>query len=159
MEAMSLFNFRHRDVERGDVAAQPVAATWWSWRPYRRTVGPGGAVADAQQAAYVDGAHDARRDETDVARRAYREGERDGRRLESERHRGHPVLTVIVAILALVAIGYGFLSFQQGSFAGGGAVIDQKIAQLRGDAGQAGVASGQAVQNAGATITARSQAF
>jgi hypothetical protein len=90
------------------------------------------------------------------------EGYTQGRRnrqgvAERQPRRGHPVLATIVFLLAAITVGYGYLSSQAGSFAGGGAVIDQKIAAVRGDVGRAGEAGGQAVQNAGQRITNHSR--
>ena len=162
---MSLFNTRRRDAV--DTAPTVTSATataleppqrsaWWRRDFYRRNEPVAGTAGDA---AYIDGARDQHQVESDLERRAYRKGELDGRRLEANRRRGHPALATIVFLIALAGVAYGYLSFEQGSFSGGGAVIDGKIAQLRGQAGQAGVASGQAVQNAGADITAHGQAL
>jgi len=125
---------------------------WWRWSSYRRN-----AVTRPQQAAYPEGVAAADQAQTGRRRGAYRAGERDGQRFEARRHRGHPVLATLVVLVALAGVGYGYLSWQQGSFAAGGAVIDEKLAEVRGGASQAGVAGGQAVQKAGAAIATKSQ--
>jgi hypothetical protein len=127
---------------------------WWRWSAYRRN-----AVNTPQQVAYAEGVAAADQGQTSRRRGAYRAGERDGQRIEARRHRGHPVLATLLVLVALAGVGYGYLSWQEGSFAAAGAVIDAKIAEVRGAASQAGVVGGQAVQNAGADIAKKSQAI
>lgn len=56
--------------------------------------------------------------------RAYEKGRRD----ERARHRGHPILSLAVAIIALVGGAMLFLAAREGSFAQGGRVMDAQIA-------------------------------
>jgi hypothetical protein len=127
---------------------------WWRWNSYRRN-----AVTSPREATYAGGVSDADPVQTRRRRSAYRAGERDGQGIEARRHRGHPVLATLLVLVALAGVGYGYLSWQEGSFAAGGAVIDAKIAEVRGGASQIGVTGGQAVQKAGEDITTKSQSI
>jgi hypothetical protein len=120
-----------------------VRRPWWRANAYRRH----DIVRDGQAELGLE-----KRGE------GYAEGRRGGEDLPARSpRRGHPVLATIVFLLAAITVGYVYLSYQAGSFAGGGALIDQKIAAVRGDVGRAGEASGQAVQNAGQRITNHSR--
>ena len=131
-----------------------VRQPWWRWNPYRRD--------DAVRIERAQVEQD-RVGQTRIDREGRSEGYVEGRRDEraavvrQARRRGHPVLATIVFLLAAITVGYGYLSYEAGSFAGGGAMIDDKIAEMRGDVGRAGEVSGQAVQNAGARITDHSR--
>jgi hypothetical protein len=52
-----------------------------------------------------------------------------GRRDERARHRSHPILTLVVAVIALVGGAMIFLAAREGSFARGGQVMDAQLAQ------------------------------
>ena len=52
-----------------------------------------------------------------------------GRRDERARHRSHPVLTLVVAVIALLGGAMIYLAAREGSFARGGMVMDHQIAQ------------------------------
>ena len=52
-----------------------------------------------------------------------------GRRDERARHRSHPILGLMVAVVALVGGAVLFLAAREGSFADGGRVMDAQIAQ------------------------------
>jgi len=51
-----------------------------------------------------------------------------GRRDERGRHRSHPVLTMVVAVIALVGGAMIYLAAREGSFARGGQVMDSQLA-------------------------------
>lgn len=61
---------------------------------------------------------------------AYAKGVKD----ERARHRSHPFLTVVVALVAVVGGAMLFLAAREGSFASGGQVMDAKIAQASAQA-------------------------
>jgi len=61
--------------------------------------------------------------EADVEK-AYEKGRRD----ERARHRSHPILGLMVAVVALVGGAMLFLAAREGSFAQGGRVMDAQIA-------------------------------
>lgn len=72
---------------------------------------------------------------------AYEKGRRD----ERSRHRSHPFLGLVVAIVALVGGAMIFLSVREGSFSDGGKVVD---AQLAAASDNAKVASQDVAQTA-----------
>jgi hypothetical protein len=129
-------------------------------RPWfgRRAVTADGVDAPDQLEAYKDGRRDERRrverdgtvatvGNADVDR-AYNRGRRD----ERLRHRGSPLLTLLVLVAVLIAAGLVYLAVRNGSFSQGGAVVDQSLssaqAPLRGAADKAG----DALQNAGQNL-------
>jgi hypothetical protein len=61
--------------------------------------------------------------EADVEK-AYEKGRRD----ERARHRSHPIIGLVVAVVALVGGAMLFLAAREGSFAQGGRVMDAQIA-------------------------------
>jgi hypothetical protein len=66
--------------------------------------------------------------------RAYDRGVHDERR----RHRSHPILGAILLVAAAIGVGEIYLAARAGSFAGGGQVVDQKLASTSGAAQPAG---------------------
>ena len=126
------------------VATQPVAVRdpWYSWNPYRRT--PRQVEAQGEREGYAKGVQDEQRV---MARR--------------ERRRGHPVFALVVLFAAVAGVGFMGLAYEMGSFAAGGAVVDQKLGEWRGDitgaAGRIGDQSGHAVQSVGQSISSHSQ--
>jgi hypothetical protein len=124
---------------------------------------PPAAAADARREAYVEGRREGRRDTHDLraeraAERREADREREARRREhARRHRGGlGLFGVMVALVAVIGVLWLVLAARQGSFAGGGAVVDQKIAQVTTPARQAVNntvdRTGQAVQNAGKAL-------
>jgi hypothetical protein len=142
---------------------------------------PRGAAADARREAYVEGRRDERRAETgdpprapaaaDARRDAYDRGRRDGRHAERDdraarreaererrrhRHGGMGMFGVLVALVAVLGVLWLVLAARHGSFAAGGAVVDQKIAEVTSPARQAADRAldrtGQAVQRAGRNL-------
>ncbi len=89
-------------------------------------------------------------------RDAFAEGIRQGRREEAARRRGHPMLALVVALIAVAGVAMLALAAKEGSFSRGGQVVDQHISAVAGkaqDASSSAVAqTGQALENAGATI-------
>ena len=122
----------------------PVAEreAWHSWNPYRRT---------PQQV------------ETEGRRDGYAKGARDERRvmIRRQRRRSHPVFALVVFFAAVSGVGFMGLAYEEGSFAAGGAVVDQKLGEWRADltgaAGRAGDQGGHAVQSVGQSISSQSQ--
>jgi hypothetical protein len=118
-------------VER---TAPPPAEPWWRWNPYRRP---------AVRLSAVD------------RHQGYAEGRREERRILSgrARRRSHPLLTLVVFLAAASSVGFVGLAFEAGSFEGAGAIVDNQIAQWRGDvvaaADRAGTQGGQTVQSVG----------
>ena len=93
--------------------------------------------------------------ETDV-KAAYERGRRD----ERGRRRTHPILGLIVFVIALIGAGMIYLAAREGSFSGGGQVIDHSIAKATGraevarqDAGIALSSAGGKLQNAGRSLS------
>jgi hypothetical protein len=78
-------------------------------------------------------------------RAAYEKGRREGEMHERRRHR-HPILAVVVGAAALIGAGALALSAHEGSFSGGGQVVDRGLSTAASQAGHA-------VQNAGSAIT------
>ena len=83
-------------------------------------------------------------------KRAYERGRRD----ERSRHRGHPVIGLLLAVVALMGVGLVYLAAREGSFSGGGQVIDQKLAVASNDVSQT---ASRAVAGAGDTVTGAGQ--
>jgi hypothetical protein len=88
-------------------------------------------------------------------RDAFAEGIRQGRREEKKRHR-HPILTLMVVLVALAGAAMLAVAAKEGSFSRGGQVVDQNLAvaadQAKVKAADAAAQTGQAIQNAGTTI-------
>ena len=131
---------------RPKVVAAPVetvpADSWWNWNPYRRT---------------------ARHIEAEGRREGYAKGARDEHRVMTRRarRRSHPLIGFVVLVAAVCGVGFLGLAYETGSFAGGGAVIDQKLAEWRTDilgaAGNAGEQGGHAMQSVGQSISTQSR--
>lgn len=91
-------------------------------------------------------------------RGAFVAGQREGRREERQRRRrrGHPVLGLLVAVVAVIGAAMLALAVHEGSFTKGGQVVDQNISAAAGQAQNAGAGAlaktGQAIQNAGASL-------
>jgi hypothetical protein len=89
-------------------------------------------------------------------RGAYAAGERQGRREERSRRRGHPLLGLLVVLVAVVGAAVLALAVHEGSFSRAGAVADQHLSTVA-DKAQAASAdavakTGAAIKDAGATI-------
>jgi hypothetical protein len=88
--------------------------------------------------------------------RAEQRGFVQGRREEQARHRGHPFLTLILALGAAACAFVVYLAVQQGSFTGAGQVLDQHVttaAQATTAATQTAEShAGDALENAGARL-------
>lgn len=87
---------------------------------------------------------------------AFAAGRREGYREERGRHRGHPLIGLLVALVAVAGAAMLALAVHEGSFTKGGQVVDQNLAAAAGQAQSAGAGAlnktGQAIQNAGATL-------
>ncbi len=121
----------------------------------------------AQRAAYVEGRQDGHADERARDKRVRDEHVREeqvrARRAERPRRRGGGLgfAGVIVALVAVLGVLWLVLAARHGSFAAGGAVVDQKIAEVTSPAkvaaDQAIDRTGQAVQNAGQALQSQGQ--
>jgi hypothetical protein len=123
-------------------AGVPVTADrWWSWNPYRRE-------RQGERLGERVGFNKGRSAENRIMTRQIRRG-------------GHPVIGAVVFLAALAGAGFLGLAYETGSFSAGGAVVDHRIAAWRSDlltpVSTAGARSGQALQDAGKTISAKSQ--
>jgi hypothetical protein len=94
-------------------------------------------------------------------RDAFAAGKREGRREEKTRHRGHPMIGLLLALVAVAGAAMLALAVHEGSFSRGGAVVDQNLSSAAGQAQNAGAdalaKTGQAIQNAGTTIQKTAQ--
>ena len=94
-------------------------------------------------------------------RAAFASGLREGRR-EERRRRRHPVLGLVVALVALAGAAMFALAAHEGSFERGGQVVDQNLASAAGQAQTAGsdavARTGAAIKDAGANLEAGAKA-
>jgi len=72
-----------------------------------------------------------------IVKAKVREAYDRGRLEERRRHQGSPMLTLLLFIVAAVGAVTLYYSFRQGSFMGGGAAIDNRIAQVGSNAAPA----------------------
>jgi hypothetical protein len=90
------------------------------------------------------------------ARDAFTAGQRVGRRDERARHHGHPVMALLVLLVAVVGAAVLALAAHEGSFSRAGAVADQNLSvaadQAKAASADAVAKTGQAIQNAGTKI-------
>ena len=100
-------------------------------------------------------------------RHGYDEGRRDQRRVDRAEARAHRrrggvgLVSVLVVLVAALGVLWLILAAREGSFAGGGAVVDQKVAEVtapaRVAANEAVDRTGAAVQNAGQTLESQGE--
>jgi hypothetical protein len=99
-------------------------------------------------------------------REAYVQGRRDERRREAREERprrrgGFGLVGLLVVLVAALGVVWLALAAREGSFAAGGAVVDQKIAAVtepaRDAATRAVDRTGQAVENAGQALENQGQ--
>jgi hypothetical protein len=112
---------------------------------------------EARRAAARDVAH-----EHGAERHGYEEGRKDQRRVdraEARTHRrrgGFGLVGVLVVLVAALGVLWLILAAREGSFARGGAVVDQKVAEVTSPARTAATEAvdrtGAAVQNAGQAL-------
>ena len=117
---------------------------------YRRR--PASDAPDALIADPVAGPPD-RRD-------AFSAGLHAGRHEERARHRGHPMIGLLVALVAVAGAAMLALAIHEGSFSRGGQVVDQNLSAAAGQAQNTGAdalaRTGQAIQNAGSSLEHKS---
>lgn len=95
-------------------------------------------------------------------RRGYEQGRRDQRRIDRAEARtrrrggGGVMVGLLVVVVAAVGVLWLALAAREGSFAGGGAVVDQKVAQVTEPAR---VAAADAVDRTGAAVSNAGQAL
>jgi hypothetical protein len=86
-----------------------------------------------------------------------------GRLEERKRHRGSPMLTFLLVLVAAVGAVTLYYAFRQGSFMSGGAALDTKIAQVSTNAAPAIVntadKAGVLAQKAGQKLQSQGQAI
>lgn len=94
------------------------------------------------------------------ARDAFAAGRRLGHREARLRRRSHPMLGLLVGVVALAGAAMLALAAREGSFARGGQVVDQNLSAAAGQAQTAGAdalaRTGQAIQNVGASLERKS---
>ena len=92
-----------------------------------------------------------------------REAYDKGRQEERRRHHGSPMLTLLLVLVAAVGAVTLYYAFRQGSFMGGGAAIDTKIAQVGTNAvpaiQTAAQKAGTLAQTAGQKLQSQGQAI
>jgi hypothetical protein len=88
------------------------------------------------------------RAEAKAAKDAYERGRRD----ERTRHRSSPLLGFLLLIVAVIGGGMIYLAAREGSFAGGGQVVDKAVSQAVAPAKSVAGSAGDALENAGQTI-------
>jgi hypothetical protein len=95
-------------------------------------------------------------------RDAFAAGRRLGHREARLRRRRHPVIGLLVGVVALAGVAMLALAAREGSFARGGQVVDQNLSAAAGRAQNAGAdaiaKTGQAMQNAGASLERKTAA-
>jgi hypothetical protein len=112
-------------------------------------------LASGSQPAYDPGRRDEQEAEADnhVARRDLAAAYERGRRDEARRRRGSPLLSLLVLIIIVGAALLVYLAARDGSFASGGAVVDNNLAQatntVQAPFRHAANRAGDALQNAG----------
>jgi len=93
-------------------------------------------------------------------RDAFAAGRRLGHREARLRRRRHPMLGLLVGLVAVAGAAMLALAAREGSFARGGQVVDQNLSAAAGQAQNAGAdaiaRTGQAIQNAGASLERKS---
>jgi hypothetical protein len=94
-------------------------------------------------------------------REAFAAGRRLGHReARSRRRRRHPVIGLLLGLVAVAGAAMLALAAREGSFARGGRVVDQNLSAAAGQAQNAGAdaiaRTGQAIQNAGASLERKS---
>ncbi len=93
-------------------------------------------------------------------REAFAAGRRLGRLEARRRRRRHPMLGLLVGLVAVAGAAVLALAAHEGSFTRGGQVVDQNLSAAAGQAQNAGAdavaRTGQAIQNAGASLEHKS---
>jgi hypothetical protein len=122
---------------------------------FRRTPQDATVEAARGDVAYKQGLRDANSglaEHDGALRHAYERGRRD-ERARHTRRRSHPILGSVLVLAAAAGAFVIYLGVRQGSFAGGGEVVDQNIHNAIAPAQQAGRnaadRAGDALQNAG----------
>ena len=82
-----------------------------------------------------------------------------GRREERGRHKGHPVLGLLVFLVAVMGAGMVFLAAKEGSFTRGGQVLDHKLAGVAEHAQSGTVHTAILVADAGRQIAIAGKAL
>lgn len=108
----------------------------------------------------ASGAPDASAPRAPDTREAFAAGRRLGHREARLRRRRHPVLGLLVGIVAVAGAAMLALAAREGSFARGGQVVDQNLSAAAGQAQSAGAdalaRTGQAIRDAGASLERKS---
>ena len=82
-----------------------------------------------------------------------------GRKEERARHRGHPVLALLVFAVAVAGAGMVFLAAREGSFTRGGQVLDHKLAGVAEHAQAGSVHAAILVADAGRQVAIAGKAL
>lgn len=91
-------------------------------------------------------------DQADL-RAAYNRGREDERR--NRRH--HPLIALVVVVLALIGAWLLYLAAREGSFSSAGQVADRNLSTAADQAGPALRDTGDALKDAGATVKQKSE--
>jgi hypothetical protein len=91
-------------------------------------------------------------DQADL-RAAYNRGRLDERRSR----RGHPIIALVVVILALIGAWLLFLAAREGSFSSAGQVADERISTVSREAGPTLRQTGDDLQDAGRNLKGKAQ--
>ncbi|HEY4029621.1 MAG TPA: hypothetical protein VGM25_04715 [Caulobacteraceae bacterium] len=96
------------------------------------------------------------------AREAFAAGRRLGHSEARARRRRHPMLGLLVAIVAVAGAAMLVLAAREGSFARGGQLVDQNLQVAAGQAQTAGAdalaRTGEAIRDAGASLEQKTSA-
>jgi hypothetical protein len=108
-----------------------------------------------------DGRASAPPERSPEARQAFDAGRRLGHReARVRRRRSHPMIGLLLGLVAVAGAAMLALAAREGSFARGGQVVDQNLSAAAGQAQNAGAdaiaRTGQAIQNAGASLERKS---
>ena len=123
------------------------------WKHRRQT-----PLLDAPEAHAEEIRGDVRTEPSTAAvRAAFEKGKREGQLAERRRHRAHPIFAAVVGAAALVGAGALVLAAHEGSFSGGGQVVDRNISAAASQAGQAVQNAGSAIGKVGPATPSKSQ--
>ncbi len=99
------------------------------------------------------------RPEREVGYRRGRADQKEVDRKHAKRGGGFGFISFLLLIAAVIGVTWVVLAYQAGSFAGGGAVVDRKVAEVTNPAKQAVLnaadRTGAAVQSAGQAVEAQ----
>jgi len=89
---------------------------------------------------------------SDTGDKRSRDSYERGRRDERARRRGSPLLTLLVVLIAAAGGALVYLAAREGSFSGGGQVVDHTLSHAADGAKPAVGRAGEALENAGRSL-------